>query len=121
MRVLLLCYDHAAGRAAHVRTLTQQVASSVNSLHVRQLQQTATCPDGCRDDSCITDGTVGGYRCQMCKNNLVVSKTDGSCGECPGGGGGELVAIGCFESDCRWVCSGGSSGCVWTCGVDQHA
>lgn len=65
-------------RAAHVRKLTQEVAGSLN----RQLRQTALCPDGCKDGYCAQDSTYGGLRCQKCDGNLIVSKVDGTCGEC---------------------------------------
>lgn len=52
--------------------------------HVRRLKQvtdSAVCPDGCAPKSCQDSGTGGGLRCVMCLNNLFVDKATGMCGE----------------------------------------
>ena len=43
----------------------------------------ARCPDGCQPGYCILH-TAGGYKCEQCTGNLVVNRTDGTCG-CPPG------------------------------------
>lgn len=77
----------SACRNAHqIRQLTQQVASSINSLS-RQLKQSAKCPEGCATGFCQQDSTSGALRCAKCENNLIVSKLEGWCGEWSSRGG----------------------------------
>lgn len=95
-------WDPASGSASHL------VSSSHNSFR-RQLKQSAFCPDGCDgNQNCIQDSTVGGLRCQKCKNNLRVSPIDGRCSECDQclGGGGCPRGGGCSSLACK-----GCAGC----------
>jgi hypothetical protein len=67
-------------RSVSSRSLQQQEAASVQG-HQRQLQQNALCPEGCVNDMCIQDSTIGGLRCQKCESNLMINTTDGTCCE----------------------------------------
>jgi len=88
----------AAGRRSSSSTTTirpssdggSSSSSSYNSTGAmasrRKLLQTGSpvCPVGCQAGSCIPVGTGAGFRCQSCKNNLVVNRATGLCA-CPAG------------------------------------
>lgn len=75
---LVLCLNHPSKHGQPVATQLQHSHSS----NQRRLQQSATCPDGCSADGCISTTTAGGLRCNSCLNNLVLDKATGACCEC---------------------------------------
>lgn len=90
------CADASTTSTAVTSLPAAQQHQQLSSTTGRQLKQNAFCPDGCLDSaSCVQDATMGGLRCQKCKNNLRVSMINGMCSKWLIGQGLGCVGIAC--------------------------